>query len=92
MTAEERFLRVILPRTIPKIIQTNKTLMVYNEFEDTVGCFFSVEECAKFFKTDGQKISQTIFFKSKLYSKYTIRWVTTGYHKITRKLNNGEII
>lgn len=90
-TSVQRFLRVICPNTVPKTIQNGKMLMVYDDQDMVVGCFFSAEECAKYFKTTPKYLKKLIYGKQKLYEMYRPIWVTTSRRKKGWHFNKGEI-
>lgn len=89
---EERLLKIIFPKTVPRIIQDNRTLMAYDKDDNVLGCFFSLEECAEFFQCTKAKIRSVIYEKRKLYNTISLRWVKTGSgKKKTWHYNYGEV-
>lgn len=86
-----RFLKILFPDTIPKTVQNNRVLMVYDRMDMPVGCFFSLEECADFFNIKVAILKNAMYKKTYIYGLYKPQWVRTG-GKNGWHYNNGEII
>lgn len=85
------FLRVICPDTKPRTIQDGKMLMVYDENDLIVGCFFSLDECSQYFRITVARLKNIMYKGKKIYGMYQPRWVTTNNRKKGWHYNKGEI-
>ena len=85
------FLRVICPNTIPLTIQNNRVLMVYGDNDYVIGCFFSLDECANYFKISIQSLKNLMYKRQKILGLYTPMWVKVNNKKKGWHPNEGEL-